>query len=76
MEIAKDNIFKIVYDKGKKKDKASWTSRKKDKECWKSRVMKMMKKHKLITTTLIAFAMFSTMNCIMIYNFVRILQNL
>ena len=45
-------------------------------ETWTSRVFEKMKAHKLITTVVIALLLFSTINIIMIYNFMTILQGI
>ena len=47
-----------------------------EKERWTSRLTKTIKNHKLLTTTIVAFFMFSTLNIIMIYSFMKILQNI
>lgn len=68
MEYAKDEVFQIRYNTNLNRLQIGH-------ERWTSRLLKSMKKHKLITTTAIAFFMFSTVNVIMIYNFMKILQS-
>lgn len=69
MEYAKDEIFQIRYNTNLNRLQIGH-------EKWTSRLLKTMKRHKLITTTIIAFMMFSTVNLIMIYNFMKILQSI
>lgn len=49
---------------------------KKRQKGWQKKLISKAKKNKLFTTVLITFVMFSTMNFFMIYNFMKILQNL
>lgn len=69
MEYAKDEIFQIRYNTRLNQLQIRGKS-------WTRRLYQKIKRHKLITTTIIAFTMFSTANFIMIYNFMRILQNI
>ena len=69
MEYAKDEIFQIRYNT--KLNRLQMKG-----EAWTSKLSKIMKRHKLLTTTLIAFGLFSTINIIMIYSFINILQNI
>lgn len=69
MEYAKDEIFQVRYNTNLNRLQIG-------QERWTNRLLKAIKKHKLITTTVIAFIMFSTINIIMIYNFIIILQNI
>lgn len=69
MEYAKEEFFHVRHDT--KLNRSG-----KEKENWTSKVYKKMKRHKLLTTTIIAFFMFATLNLIMIYSFMRILQNI
>ncbi len=39
-------------------------------------IWKTIQKHKLLTTTVSSFILFSLLNFIMIYNFMKILQNI
>ena len=43
---------------------------------WTSKITKKIMRHKLITMTVLAFLVFSSINIIMIINFLKILQNL
>ena len=45
------------------------------KEVWTSKFLKNIKRHKFISTVVITLAMFSTINVIMIYNFIKLLKN-
>ena len=45
-------------------------------QSWTSKVLKSIKRHKFISTVLVTLMAFSTINAIMIYNFMKILQNL
>lgn len=69
MEYAKDDIFQIRYNT--KLDRLEMTE-----ESWTSRLYKKVKRHKLLTTTIIAFFMFATINVVMICSFMKILQNI
>lgn len=69
MEYAKDDVFQIRCN-----TKLNRLDIKE--ESWTNRLYKKMKKHKLITMTIIAFVMFATINIIMICNFMKILQNI
>ena len=68
MEYAKDEIFQIRYNT--KLNRLQIGS-----ESWTSKIYKKIKRHKLLTTIIIALITFSTANIIMIYNFMGILQN-
>lgn len=69
MEYAKDEIFQIRYNT--KLDRLEMK-----RENWTSRLSKKIKRHILLTTTIIAFFMFATINLIMISSFMKILQNI
>ena len=66
MEYANDEIFKIRYNT--RLDRLEI-----EKESWTSKIAKKISRHKLLTMSVIAFFIFST---IMIINFLNILQNL
>ncbi len=66
MEYAKDNVIKLHTLNERKK------TEEKDKR-WTSKILKLLKKHKLITTILILTFTFSIINTILIYNFFKIL---
>lgn len=69
MEYAKDEIFQIRYNT--KLNRLQIGS-----ESWTRKIHKKIKRHKLLTTIIIALITFSTANIIMIYNFIEILQNI
>lgn len=69
MEYAKDEIFQIRYNT--KLDRLEMRG-----ESWTSRLSKKMRRHKLLTTTIVAFCMFATINMVMICSFMKILQNI
>ena len=68
MEYAKDEIFDIRYDEIK--DKLQF--RKND---FKGNILYKIRKHKFLSTIVFGLMFFSTINLIMIYNFMKILQN-
>lgn len=69
MEYAKDEIFQIRYN-------TKLNRLEMGKESWTSQIAKKVRNHKLLTTAIIAFFMFATLNMIMIYSFMKILQNI
>ena len=69
MEYAKDEIFQVRYNT--KMDKLQIRHEKLVK-----RIIKTMRRHKLITVTAITFLIFSILNVVMIYNFLKLLENL
>lgn len=68
MEYAKDEIFQVRYN-------TKLNRLEMGREDWTSRLYKKMKRHKLLTITIIVFLMFATINMVMICSFMRILQN-
>ena len=52
------------------------TSEIKEKDVLEKELSKTIKRHKLISTITIAFLMFSTLNIVMIFSFMKILQNI
>ena len=68
MAYAKDEIFNIKYNA--KLDKLEVES-----NSWLNRIWRGIKHHKLMTTAMLAFVIFSTINIIMIWSFMNILQN-
>lgn len=66
MEYAKDEFFKIQYN-----TKLNRLELKKER--WTSKIYKKIKRHKFFITVVMAFFMFSTINIIMIFNFMKIL---
>ena len=69
MEYAKEKFYEVMYNT--KLDRLVIK-----KERWISKVKRFIRTHKFITTVTIAFAIFSTANVIMIYNFMKVLQNI
>lgn len=68
MDYAKDEIFQIRYNTNLNRLQIGH-------ERWTSRLLKNIKRHKLFTTSVVALLTFSTANVIMIYKFMKILQN-
>lgn len=68
MEYAKDEIFNIKYNA--KLDRLEVKSNTSLNRIWRG-----IKHHKLITTAMLAFVIFSSINIIMIWSFMNILQN-
>mgnify|MGYP005784644957 CR=1 FL=1 len=66
METTKEEIFKITYNE--KLDKLQIQNHNVLKK-----IAKNIKRHKIITTSIIALIAFSMINTIMIYNFLQIL---
>ena len=69
MEIAKDEIFNVRYNT--KLDRLEFP-----RQNWTGRLYKVIRTHKFITATIITFFAFSTLNCILIYNFMQILKTI
>lgn len=69
MEYAKDVFFKINYNTDLNRLEIK-------KERWTSRLLNKIQHHKLLTTIIITFIMFSILNVVMIYSFMKILQNI
>lgn len=69
MEYAKDEIFQISYNQ-------SLDSLETRNKGWTSRLKNKIRNHKLLSTAIMAFIIFSIINIIMIYNFMNILQNI
>lgn len=69
MEYTKDVFFKVNYNTDLNRLEI-------EEESWTSKLIKKIKNHKLLTTVIIAFVMFSTLNIAMIYSFMKILQNI
>ena len=67
MEYAKDEIFNVRYNTKLNRLQI-------EQEGWTSKIHKKIKAHKLITTAVLAFFIFSIINIVMIYNFMKILQ--
>lgn len=69
MEYAKDEVFIVKYN-------TDLNRLQMEGEKWTSRLMRKMYYHKLFTTVVIALFLFSFLNIILIYSFMRILQNI
>ena len=69
MEYVRDEIFNIRYNEQLNKLELK-------KESWTSKLKLIIKKHKFISITLITFIMFSSLNFIMICNFIKLLENM
>ena len=69
MEYAKEKFFEVMYNTKLEKLVIK-------KERLVSKIKRFIKTHKFITTVGMAFAMFSAVNVIMIYSFMKILQNI
>lgn len=69
MKGTEEKLFEVMYDT--KKDRLVLR-----KQTWIRKMMRKIKTHKLITTIAMAFFMFATLNVVMIYNFMKLLQNI
>lgn len=69
MEYAKDEFFQVSYH-------TNLNRLERKEEGWTSKLWRKVKRHKLLTTTIIAFLVFATFNIVMIYHFMRILQSI
>lgn len=69
MEFAKDEIFNIRYN-------TELNRLEKAKKNKTSRLVNAMKKHKLISMCITTLIVFSCLNFFLIYNFMKILQNM
>ncbi|MCI8384687.1 MAG: hypothetical protein HFJ33_07560 [Clostridia bacterium] len=67
MEYAKDEVFQIRYTTKLNRFKL-------EKEKWTSRLGKKIRKNRLLTTTILAFFMFATVHIMLIFSFMKILQ--
>lgn len=68
MEYSKDEIFQIRYNTNL--DRLQIGGKR-----WTKRLLQTIKRHKLMTVTVIAFIIFSILNVAMIFTFINILQN-
>ena len=68
MEYAKDEVFQIRYNTNLNRLQIG-------SDRWTSRLLKTVRRHKLITTVIISLMIFGAANVIMIYNFMKILDN-
>lgn len=69
MEYAKDEMFEVRYNT--KLDRLVIK-----RERIGSKILKKIRKHKLLSVIISSFILFSIVNFIMIYNFMKILQNI
>ena len=69
MEYAKDEIFNIRYNTRLNRLEIK-------NESWTSKFTKFFKKHMLLNIFLIAFILLSSINFLLIYNFMAILTNI
>jgi len=69
MEYAKDEVFLVRYN-------TNFNRLEIEEDSWGKRFYKKIKSHKFLMTTIIAFFMFSTIHMIMLYSFMKILQNI
>ena len=69
MKGTEEKLFEVMYDT--KKDRLVLR-----KQTWIRKMMRKIKTNKLITTIAMAFFMFATLNVVMIYNFMKLLQNI
>ena len=68
MQNTNENILKVDYN--------TKINHKKTRKNWTSKLGYKMRNHKIISTTVIALIIFSTLNLIMVYNFMKILQTI
>ncbi len=68
MEYAKDEFFQVSYHTNLNRLEMK-------EESWTSKLWRRVKRHKLLTTTIVAFFVFATLNVVMIFSFMRILQS-
>ncbi len=69
MEYAKDEVFQIRYNT--KLNKIGEIQ-----ENWTSKMWEKIKAHKLFTTTIAVLSVFTMINIVMIWSFMKILQNI
>ncbi len=69
MEYAKDEVFQIRYNT--KLNKIGEIP-----ENWTSKMWEKIKAHKLFTTTIAVLSVFTMINIVMIWSFMKILQNI
>ena len=68
MEYAKDEFFQVSYHTNLNRLEMK-------EESWTSKLWRRVKRHKLLTTTIVAFFVFATLNVVIIFSFMRILQS-
>ena len=69
MEYAKDKFFRVSYHTNLNRLEMKG-------ESWTSKLWRRVKRHKLLTTTIVAFFTFALLNVVIIYSFMRILQSI
>lgn len=69
MEYAKDEVFQVRYNT--KLDRLEIGH-----ERFGKRLINTIRRHKLMTVTVITFLVFSTLNIVMVCNFLKMLENL
>ena len=67
MKISKDTIFKTTFTSVLEKTK----NRK-----WTSRLVNFIANHKIISITFLIFILFFSVNVILIYNFIKLIQTI
>lgn len=67
MEYAKDEIFSIKYNSSI--DRLQFKKQK-----WTSKIIEKINRHRIISSAIILFILLASMNFILIYNFMNILQ--
>ncbi len=68
MEISKKNIFKVGY--------TSTLQKKLKNKRWTSKLLKFIRDNKIISISIIIFVMCVGMNLLLIYNFLKVLQQI
>lgn len=69
MEYAKDEIFQVKYNEELNRLEF-------EKDPWTSKIWKKVKKHKFMTAVFFTFVLFSSINFILIYHFMEVLQRI
>ena len=69
MDISKENIFKVNYTSVLGRENIK-------KKKWTSHLKEFIVNNKLITMTIVIFCLCFTLNLVLIYNFMRILENM
>ena len=69
MDISKENVFKVDYTAVLGREKIK-------KKRWTSSLKEFIVNNKLITLTIVVFSVCLTLNLVLIYNFMKILENM
>ena len=69
MEMSNENAFKVGYTSVFKEQKSK-------KEKWTSKIGNFINEHKIITLFMVIFCTCCTLNFVLIYNFVQILEKM